>query len=51
MTGMIKIRLTEHVNQIDNLSICQVANIELPDDIVSEIEKLRRDSSAVVSGV
>lgn len=51
LTGMIEIRLTEHVNQIDNLSICQVANIELPDDIVSEIEKLRRDSSAIVSGV
>ena len=51
LTGMIEIRLTEYVNQIDNLSICQVANIKLPDDIVSEIEKLRRDSSAIVSGV
>lgn len=51
LTGMIEIRLTEHVNQIDNLSICQVANIELSDDIVSEIEKLRRDSSTIVSGM
>lgn len=52
LTGMIEIRPTKHINQIDDLSIDQIADIVLPeDDIVPEIEKLRRDSSAIVSGV
>lgn len=51
LTGIIEIRPTKHINQIDDLSIDQIADIALPeDDIVPKIKNLH-DSSAIVSGL